>query len=467
MDVSALYTNIPNNEGIEAVKNTLSKASTPTSSITVITTFLSFILNFNNFLFNGMHYLQTKGCAMGTKCAPTYANIFMGEFEEKHIYPRIKDLSTKYLRYIDDIFLLWKGTRAQLDKFIHDINEVHPSIRFTTESSEREINFLDTTVQISNSKLITKTFRKPTDRSAYLHNTSYHPNSLKNNIPFGQALRLKKISTHHDDFQKSIQQLKNAFLERGYQRNHLESQFLKTNNKTRSQLLTKTAKIRTDNIPFVTTFHKSLPNIRSAIDKHWNILKINTQLAETFKEKPFVAYRKNRNLKDLIGQTTIENNKVLRKKTQQKGKCRPCLTKTNNLCCRQIQSTSLFTSQQTKRSYTIFHNTNCKSTFVIYLLECRKCHIQYVGKTETPFNHRLNNHRNNAYRPKLDTIPACKHFNNSGHDFNKDAKFTIIEQIRNFSKPTSERRKIILQRENFWITELKTLNPLGLNQELN
>ncbi|MEO0687994.1 MAG: hypothetical protein AAFY76_23790, partial [Cyanobacteria bacterium J06649_11] len=60
-----------------------------------------------------------------------------------------------------------------------------------------------------------------TDRSAYLHNMSYHPNQLKNNIPFGQALRLKKICTHKEDYQQSLHQMGNSFLKRGYQRNHL------------------------------------------------------------------------------------------------------------------------------------------------------------------------------------------------------------------------------------------------------
>ena len=41
-------------------------------------------------------------------------------------------------------------------------------------------------------------------------------------------------------------------------------------------------------------------------------------------------------------------------------------------------------------------STNCKSDFVIYLLECKKCHIQYVGKAETDFNLRLNNHHKDA-----------------------------------------------------------------------
>ena len=89
-------------------------------------------------------------------------------------------------------------------------------------------------------------------------------------------------------------------------------------------------------IDYCKDFPQNLPNIRSAINKHWNILKINPELEGTFQNtKPFLAYQRNRNLKDLIGQTTLNNNKVIQKKPTEKGKCRPCLTKlptdTNNI----------------------------------------------------------------------------------------------------------------------------------------
>jgi hypothetical protein len=35
-----------------------------------------------NFTFNGDHYIQINGTAMGTKMAPSYANIFMGKLEK-------------------------------------------------------------------------------------------------------------------------------------------------------------------------------------------------------------------------------------------------------------------------------------------------------------------------------------------------------------------------------------------------
>ena len=60
LDVRSLYTNIPHKEGIEAVKQKLKK-SKPIISIKVILTFIKLILTLNNFVFNGINYLQKKG----------------------------------------------------------------------------------------------------------------------------------------------------------------------------------------------------------------------------------------------------------------------------------------------------------------------------------------------------------------------------------------------------------------------
>ena len=56
----------------------------------VKTTFLALILTLNKFLFNSKNFLQTKGCAMGTIYARSYANTFMEHFELKYIYPFIE-----------------------------------------------------------------------------------------------------------------------------------------------------------------------------------------------------------------------------------------------------------------------------------------------------------------------------------------------------------------------------------------
>ena len=89
LDLKLLYTNIPNNEDIKAVREAYDNHPNKTVVTQVIITFLSLILTLNNFVFNPINYLQIMICAMGTICAPAYTNIFTVEFEKQHIYPYI------------------------------------------------------------------------------------------------------------------------------------------------------------------------------------------------------------------------------------------------------------------------------------------------------------------------------------------------------------------------------------------
>ena len=68
---------------------------------------LAQVLSYNNFKFDGKNSLQVGGTAMGTRVAPSYAYIFMNDFEERHIYSYHLQPVAWY-RYIDDIFCLWQ-----------------------------------------------------------------------------------------------------------------------------------------------------------------------------------------------------------------------------------------------------------------------------------------------------------------------------------------------------------------------
>ena len=86
---------------------------------------------------------------MGTICAPLYANIFMSEFEEKHIYHLIKNKSVIYLPHIDDIFMILIKSESELRHFMNKINQKHQSIKFDFKFSKESIYFLDILVYIN------------------------------------------------------------------------------------------------------------------------------------------------------------------------------------------------------------------------------------------------------------------------------------------------------------------------------
>ena len=81
MDVTSLYTVIPNCEGLLALKHffdlhdlhTVKKPSSET-----LLRLAELVLTLNCFSFAGSYYKQINGVAMGTKMGPSYANLFVG-----------------------------------------------------------------------------------------------------------------------------------------------------------------------------------------------------------------------------------------------------------------------------------------------------------------------------------------------------------------------------------------------------
>ena len=98
-------------------------------------------------------------------------------------------------------------------------------------------------------------------------------------------------------------------------------------------------------------------------------------------------------------------------------------------------------------------------------MECTLCNKQYIGKAETAFNIRLNNHRKDTKDPNA--ILVCRHFQQQGHCFNCRAKFIIRDKLVNTSSFKDVLPERLIQRENFWIQKLKILVPYALNQEFS
>ena len=87
----------------------------------------------------------------------------MAEFEQKYVYPLIKDKSILFLCYID-IFMVWTKSEKQLKDFLSELNQKHPSIKFDYKFDCKQIEFLDTLVYIDQqNNLQTTHFQKSSE----------------------------------------------------------------------------------------------------------------------------------------------------------------------------------------------------------------------------------------------------------------------------------------------------------------
>ena len=89
---------------------------------------------------------------------------------------------------------------------------------------------------------------------------------------------------------------------------------------TKEALLNSKLKIANKpRIQLVIKLNRTLPKIKEIIDKYWHLLQMkNNKLKNSFHKRPTLGYKRNRNLKKIIGINKILNNKVIRKKKAEK-----------------------------------------------------------------------------------------------------------------------------------------------------
>ncbi|CAJ0944905.1 unnamed protein product [Ranitomeya imitator] len=268
LDVNSLYTCINHQRGIDAVQWFLTEYTNfSPDQLQFCMDLLVLVLHKNFFLFSDQYYIQKTGTAMGSNMAPPYANIFMAAFEETYVYTHLlfQKHSIYWKRYIDDVFMIWKGDEDLLLQFVSDMNSCVPNLSFSIQKSTTSINFLDTMITLeADGNLDVDLYCKPTDKNSLLHYSSCHPRHVKQSLPISQYHRLSRIISNEGKQAIRHQEMSVKFLQRGYP--------LRTLQKARTNITRNKESLGRQRIPFVSTFHPYLYKIKNCILRHWDLL---------------------------------------------------------------------------------------------------------------------------------------------------------------------------------------------------
>ena len=349
---------------------------------------------------------------MGTVCAPPYANIFMNKMD--HLLKTLAKSLTEngenpirlFKRFLDDIFIVWKGTIEELQTFLKEINSLHPTIKFTAEFTSpyrcdvegphdcfchqtQSIPFLDTKVSINGGKLITDLYKKPTDRCQYLLPSSCHPSHISKNIPYNLCYRLLRICSERDTLKTRLDELKDLLLSREYRKNVVEDAIKRVLGISREEALQRVTKKKSDRTVFVLSYNPALPSVSGILKKHWRVMTKDPYLKKVFPAPPMVAFRRAKNLRDKLIKAKLPPTPQKRERRFVPG-MKPCNEKLCETCpfvkeCKQFKGP--FNSTMVQLNSTLC----CTSTNVVYCLQCTKdnCKQIYVGQTERQLKERV------------------------------------------------------------------------------
>ena len=447
LDVSSLYTNIPHTEGLRACYTALDSRQEPDPPTWLLVQLLEKVLKLNAFDFNGKVYHQTQGTSMGTKCAPNYANLFMAQLESELLEQCHTPLPLIWLRFIDDIFMVWVHSLDELHEFLEYVNDFHQTIKFTVEQSMQEIHFLDITIYKDDTGLIqTRLYSKPTDAHLYLHYSSGHHKSTKEAIPYSQALRARRICSTDLDFHSALDNMMEHFLKRGYPRRILAAAFNKASSHLRGSLLTTKPKVDKEGTLIITKYRQGGYNPMERMKPFLPILESHGETKKLVQSGIITGRRRGANLKDLLVSSRFLKCVTL-KGSHPCGK--PCAT------CPLMAKTTTFTSTTTSEVYPIRGSYNCQTSNAVYLITCNKCHLQYIGQTRNTINTRFRGHVNDVRRQDQ-MKPVGTHFSLHDHSI-RNVTITVLSNNDNWN--VSQR----LRTEESYIGILSTLQPAGLN----
>jgi hypothetical protein len=308
MDVTALY---PSMDHLETIKS-LDILTFPSQAMkTWCKDATRFVLKNSFVQYDNGTYRQVSGTAMGTNCAVELANIYVTKFIElSPQMDRWRPHIRLWKRFIDDIFMIFTGSQQQLGAFLHWINNIHPSLRFTIKASRKSIDFLDVDIYRSPANTLQfKVFQKSLNRYLYLPIHSNHPWHCKTGFIKGELLRYARLSST----EKHFVEMKSLFFirlqQRGYPASLLISKFREVQHASRldgrhksrqSKLLNLYEDIfgKTDEtfekqnrVMMTVTYHPTIRKLRLAhkLRQHWHLLRIHQS------HSPMQVFRKAKN----------------------------------------------------------------------------------------------------------------------------------------------------------------------------
>ena len=404
-DVESLFTNVPTIETINIILDLAFK-----DGVTIfheltreeLKQLLTICTRESHFQFNGEYFDQVDGVAMGSPLGPLFANIFMSNFERKHM-SALRELGVKqWLRYVDDVFASL-GSREQADTILAFLNEQHPNIRFTIEHEECDrLPFLDTCVVRRVNKYSTTIYRKKTFTGVYLNWTSLTARRYKISLIRCLAERIWRICSEEKERHAELAKLKIILERNEYPADVIDrslSKFLE--NKARQVIA---------------------PEPEKPVKRFLKLPYVNRKCED-------YAHR----LKQLV-----KNNYP------------------------QVEFNVAFQAPMTIGKFFPFKD-NIKNveerSLVVYSLKCVQCGIEYIGKTERILCHRLKEHKNNktsACKQHVEANPT-HHFNFDNVEIldtaDSDNKLRIKELLHILSRRPELNKQLGLQSAY----EIKTL----------
>ena len=234
------------------------------------------------------------------------------------------------------------------------------------------------------------------------------------------------------------------FAARGYPNYLIRRGKERASTKSKAEILKSDAANNTaDNkVPFVTTFHPSNLVAGKIISRNFRILRDDSTTSNIFNKPPLKAFRRAKNLKDLIVRSSLPRNLP-----HQSPDTFPC-SRTVCRTCSHFNSSSTITTP--KGHVNITGHFSCITENVVYCLSWTKCpSTLYIGETGRRLTDRFREHRKDVINGRND-LPVPAYFNQTNHAL-EDLKVAVLKAVLATRNTARSRRWSWFSNIGLWI----------------
>ena len=296
-DVNSLYPNIPWEGGIDAAtafyadnikflrefhrRNGLA----PPPSVQTFCDAVTAVIKGSFISFKGQRFFkQASGTSMGSCISVYLANAYMFQLT-KHLIPPTGFAAQKrpswllfFERFIDDLIVIVDDcSQQQIDDLFSGIS--NETISYTTTEPDVSATALDVQLSIcpETYQIVTEPYSKPTSKQTFLHARSTHPAPSIGSLPYAQFLRLRRIASTEEAFNRHAARLTDSLILRDYPIGVIRKALARARTKSRDELLSRAgtsgSKRTSDTTrgPSIKSSFKYITKYRS--DVNWNKAK--------------------------------------------------------------------------------------------------------------------------------------------------------------------------------------------------
>ena len=416
---------------------------------------LKLILSNANFQFNGQFYTLKEGTVTGTTVSPTYATLTIA-YLELNLYSKVREkygeniekyVRANWKRFLDDGHILWKKSFGPIQEFISLLNSLDGDIRFTHESSDIGLPFLQLFVYKTPETIRTDIYYKETDAHEYLPFSSCHPRHTLENIPYNLARNICALVDDPLRINFRLNELRSWLLKGGYHHDLIQYAINKAKNIDKNTILSKKQREERETLPFIITHNPHNPHVYQQIVQNFNFLKSSEKYHNALNKVRLVkSERQPRNLYRLL----VHSNVVKKCFTPGTTKCGSPRCGT----CKFLLECKSVTFSKANFTFDIRYQFTCTSGGLIYKITCLGCDEYYLGLT-VDLRKRVNKHNYDIRHLEFRKTKLHKHLYSCFHNPIEEPSYTMVPFFKVYN-PTPAR---LQATEDYFVRKFKpTLN---------